>query len=122
MIPFGIHTATLFHRQRIETDGRAGEEWTKQLLSGCSWRERVISYAAATEVVRSAETVCRIPPDQPKPAVGDVLVKGDCADIVNTAADAARLIDRYGYDSAFRVSSVADNTGAHLPHWTARGG
>ena len=121
MIPFGTHTATLFHRQRIETDGRAGEEWTKQLLSGCSWRERVISYAASTEVVRSAETVCRIPPDQLKPVVGDVLVKGDCADIVNTAADAARLIDRYSHDGAFRVSSVADNTGAHLPHWAARG-
>lgn len=123
MIPFGTHTATLYHRQRTGEGRNAHEVWTRHLLKGCSWRERATSYAATatSEVVRTAETVCRIPAGQQQPFTGDILVKGSCAEEIATASDAARLIDRYGHIGAFRVTDVSDNTGAHLAHYAARG-
>lgn len=121
MIPFGDHIVTLYHRERIEVDGRAGEAWSRHILTGCSWRDRVVSYTTSTEVLRNAETVCRVPPGQQKPSVGDVMVKGETAEIAAGAADAARILERYTPAGAFRVTSIADNTSAPLPHFAARG-
>lgn len=119
MLPFANETMTLYHRIRDETGGRTAETWTRHILTGCSWRRTVRSRMAENALIDVNEVSCRIPLGQTAPSVGDLLVRGVCSETPVTAREVA-LLEKSGAD-AFRVSSVADNTGAPLPHFCARG-
>ena len=78
---------------------------------------------AENAVLGTSYAICRIPPGQQMPAVGDVIVRGDVKKTVKSALDAANLLASHRTGDAFRVTSVADNStgGVPLPHIAARG-
>lgn len=121
MLPFAHETVTLYHRIRDETEGRTSETWTRHVLTGCSWRRTVRDQLTDGAVLKTLETVCRIPAGQViSLSAGDLLVRGECAETPSTAREIA-LLEKSGAD-AFRVTAVSDNMSAPLPHVAARGG
>ena len=115
MIPFGNQTVTLFHK--------ANSTYTRYVLSNCSWRQKNIRIVSDGAVIRTVETVCRIPNGQQKPTVGDLLVLGVNNATVSNDVDASRMRDSVNSSggAAFRAQSVKDNTNAPIPHFCAAG-
>lgn len=128
MIPFGNQTVTLLARNRVVgEDGRTHENWTRHTLTGCSWRSSAVQTADSNAVRNDWDYTCRIPGDQRKPQVGDVLILGTVAHLrvaaSITAQEAAELLNSLRTTGAFRVESVRDNAmaGFPAPHYVARG-
>ena len=64
--------------------------------------------------------VCRIPAPAPNIALGDIIVRGNCADEIDDSVsgqNAADLVERNRLN-ALRVTEIHDNTRAHIamPH------
>lgn len=115
MIPFGTETVTLLHK--------SGDTWQPVAIAGASWRQKTVRILMDSAVRYTTETTCRIPTSAPRPDPGDVIVRGACKDSAGTAIELVRLLEKYRPQGAFRVQSVADNTGEGipLPHYAARG-
>ena len=115
MIPFGTETVTLLHK--------SGNTWRPVAIAGTSWRQKTVRVLTDSAVRYTTETTCRIPISALRPDPGDVIVRGTCKDSAGTAIELVRLLEKYRSQGAFRVQSVADNTGegVPLPHYTARG-
>lgn len=115
MIPFGGEIVTLLHK--------SGDTWQPVTIAGASWRQKTVRVLTDSAVRYTTETTCRIPPNALRPDPGDVIVRGNCEDSADTAIELVRLLEKYRPQGAFRVQSVADNTGAGvpLPHYAARG-
>lgn len=119
MIPLGRETVTLYHRVETEENGRKRLSWQRILLEGCFWR-----HAARYSLANSREVVCRIPAEQMRPVIGDVLVLGEVTDAVGSAVDLCDVLERYHeMPGAFRVMAINDNhhRGFPLAHYAARG-
>ena len=115
MIPFGTETVTLLHK--------SGNTWRPVAIAGTSWRQKTVRVLTDSAVRYTTETTCRVPISALRPDPGDVIVRGTCKDSAGTAIELVRLLEKYRSQGAFRVQSVADNTGegVPLPHYTARG-
>ena len=115
MIPFGTETVTLLHK--------SGNTWRPVAIAGTSWRQKTVRVLTDSAVRYTTETTCRIPISALRPDPGDVIVRGTCKDSAGTAIELVRLLEKYRSQGAFRVQSVADNTGegVPLPHSAARG-
>lgn len=115
MIPFGTETVTLLHK--------SGNTWRPVAIAGASWRQKTVRVLTDSAVRYTTETTCRIPISALRPDPGDVIVRGTCKDSAGTAIELVRLLEKYRSQGAFRVQSVADNTGGGvpLPHYAARG-
>lgn len=123
MIPFGHETVTLIRRETAVTDGRTQASYRKVILTGCSWRRSDELHMNGNGVIGSETVTCRIPSGQTKPRAGDLLILGNYAGTVSSAADFKGIVDTLKPDGgAFVVQSVTDNTlsGAPMPHWKAR--
>ena len=116
MIPFGIHTVTLYHKD--------GSGYTKYVLTRCSWRPKDVHSYADNALTHTVETTCRFSSDMQKPSAGDLFVLGECTETVSSDIEASRLRDRIIREGgqAFRATAVSDNAnGAPLPHYAATG-
>lgn len=115
MIPFGNKTVTLYHREN--------GKYTAYALGGCSWTQKRVRTISDGAIVASLETVCRIPNDQQKPAVGDLLVLGSSDAKAENDIAISRLRDSVNLSggSAFRVQTVKDNECTALAHFCATG-
>lgn len=115
MIPFATETVTLLHK--------FGDTWQPVTITGASWRQKTVRVLTDSAVRYTTETTCRIPQSAQRPDPGDVIVRGNCEASADTAIELVRLLEKYRPQGAFRVQSVADNTGAGipLPHCAARG-
>lgn len=115
MIPFGNQTVTLFHK--------ANGAYTRYALSNCSWQQKSVRVVLDGTVIRTVETVCRIPSGQQKPAAGDLLVLGVNNATASNDVEVSRLRDSVNSSggAAFRAQSVKDNTNAPIPHFCVAG-
>lgn len=115
MLPFGTHTATLYHREN--------GAYKRYRINGASWKQTDVRSVSDNALFHAVETVCRIPENQQKPFIGDLLVKGNCSKEVTNDIEIVRLRESVisSGGSAFRVKSVKDNTDAPLPHYAASG-
>lgn len=115
MLPFGTHTATLYHKE--------SGVYNRYVLSGVSWRQKDVNGVSDNALIHTVETVCRVPEGQQKPSTGDLLVKGICTKEANSDIEISRLRDSINKleGRAFRVQSVKDNTDAPIPHYAATG-
>lgn len=115
MVPFGNQTVTLFHK--------ANGTYIKYTLSNCSWRQKDVRAVSDGVVFHTVETVCRIPEDQQKPIVGDLMILGTTFETASNDIEISRLRDSVNSSggAAFRVSIVKDNTNAPIPHFCAQG-
>lgn len=116
MIPFGVHTVTLLHRES------AG--YVRSVAHGCSWRMREVSTITDNARRRTIETTCRMPVDGVKPVPGDLLIMGDVQASANSETALVRLLCQLKSNgiAAFRVNRVLDNAGgAPIPHYAAFG-
>lgn len=119
MIPLGREAVTLYRRVAQQSGGRTRISWQRISLDGCSWR-----HAARYSLSNAHEVVCRIPADQTRPAIGDVLVLGHVEDEIGTAVQLCEMLEKYReVPGAFRVQAINDNhrAGFPLPHYAARG-
>lgn len=116
MIPFGFQTVTLLHK----TDGG----YARHTLTGCSWMDSTERTLSEGAMFRTQKTTCRIPGDQQKPSVGDLLILGDVTAQAKNDVEAVRLRESLERDRTpvFRVQTVSDNTRTGLlPHYAAEG-
>ena len=120
MIPLGREAVTLFHRvETIDEAGRTKLSWRRIWLDGCFWR-----HAARYSLSNAREVVCRVPAEQQRPGIGDVMVLGHVNDAPQSALELCAVLDRYRQNGgAFRVKAVNDNVrrGFPLAHYAARG-
>lgn len=120
MIPLARETVTLYHRVETEgADGRTHLTWRRILLEGCFWR-----HAARYSLSNAHEVVCRIPADQTRPVIGDVLVLGNAPDEPESAVELSAVLEKYReMPGAFRVTAINDNhhRGFPMAHYAARG-
>ena len=83
MIPFGNRSVTLLHKT---ADG-----YQAVALTGCSWQDAAAQTMGDKSVTRTAETTCRIPAGQQKPAPGDLLVLGEAEVAARNEVELIRL-------------------------------
>ena len=124
MIPFGNETVTLVVRSENIVSGRTQVSYSTKTRTGCSWMRTARVERVGEVMVPQEGIVCRVPADQRKPQVGDLMILGDVVVTVQSGADYQKLIERYrGTDGAFVVASVTDNArpGMPMPHYAARG-
>ena len=115
MIPFGNHAITLFHKN--------GAMYDRYVLTGCSWRSGKERSLIENAVVITETTICRMPPECPKPDPGDLLVLGVIDEVPEGEIALVQLMERLRTDGyrVFRIRSCSDNTGAPLAHYAATG-
>lgn len=120
MIPLGREAVTLYRREETTDEaGRTRFSWRRIWLDGCSWR-----HAARYSLSNAHEVVCRIPAEQARPGIGDVLVLGRVKDEPQSALELCEVLERHrAMDGAFRVVAVNENMrkGFPLAHYAARG-
>lgn len=109
-------TITLYHCDL--RDGKA--KWTKQVLSGCFLQIKPARQQVDMSWRDGVDGVCRIPAPAPNIALGDIIVRGNCADEIDDSVsgqNAADLVERNRLN-ALRVTEIHDNTRAHIamPH------
>lgn len=114
-IPFGDKAVTLLHK--------GADGYQRYALTGCSWSMTNARTIVNGSSVYSAETTCRIPGAQQRPAPGDLIVLGE--HIVAAASDIelVRLLELLHVSgvAAFRVQRVKDNRNGPMPHFAATG-
>lgn len=116
MIPFGNRAVTLLHKT---ADG-----YQVVALTGCSWQDTSAQTMGDKSVTRTAETTCRIPAGQQKPAPGDLLVLGEAELAARNEVELIRLRESLlkSGKAAFRAQRVSDNSRMGLlPHYAASG-
>ena len=120
MIPLGREAVTLYHRvETTDEAGRTSFSWRRIWLDGCFWR-----HAARYSLSNAHEVVCRIPAEQQRPGIGDVMVLGRVKDLPQSALELCEVLEKYRKgDGAFRVAAVNENMrrGFPLAHYAARG-
>lgn len=122
MLPFGTEEVTLLQWVEDVEDGRTRVHYSRHDLSGCSWRRRSVWTREGSRMVRSEEICCRIPAGQVVPRAGDVLFRGSLREPIEDSAALSALMEAQRETGAFRIASVADNTGgAGLAHYAASG-
>lgn len=125
MIPFGNEVVTLISRDEYKDEnGRRHARYSAARLTGCSWKRVARAYLTGDGVkAYQEETVCRVPYGQPAPKAGDLLIRGEAYERVESAAQFEKLLERYrDGGGAFTVAAVSDNTRPGLPlrHYAAR--
>lgn len=119
-IPFGNETVTLIHKTSTEDMySRTHIEYVKILLTECSWIRTQKQHKDDAVHVPSEVIICRIPPDQKAPHVGDMLILGNYTGSIANGQDFQRVIEGMkGNGGAFLVASVSDlnRPGFPLPH------
>lgn len=108
-------TITLYH-----CDLRDGKpKWQKSVLIGCFLQIKPARQQVDMAWRDGVSGVCRIPAPSPDVALGDIIVRGNCADEIDgtTVNRAADLIER-NKGNAMRVVEIHDNSRAHVavPH------
>lgn len=120
MIPLAGERVTLYHRtEQLREDGRTEWTWQRIVLDGCFWR-----HAARYSLSNAHEVVCRIPAEQTRPVIGDVLVLGETEDEPVSAVELSAVLEKYREQpGAFRVKAINDNhhRGFPMAHYAARG-
>lgn len=122
-IPFGNQDVTLIHRTEYVVGGKTSVLYSCIHLSGCSWIRKHVRNVADNSATYIEEVTCRIPHEQTKPNLGDLLILGNVTENVSGKADYQGLIEKYKQNGAFIAESIDDfdKKGFPIPHYCVKG-
>lgn len=132
MNPNYIHTITVYNRIRPHDSPTKRDIWYRTVLQSCFWqcKTKEQQMAGSTRMTPENTFVVRIPQKQDCPqnpdylpyrkwiqspdgyftlAKGDIIVHGECDEMISPDFPAAELLKKYAED-AFIITSTADNT------------
>jgi len=103
-------TVTLYHCLKAAENG-GKEAWTKTVIKGCFYSETEGRTFSNLMENAADKHICRMPISAyAPPSVGDVIVLGECGDVI-TGEKGSRVNDLLKANPhAFKVQSVTDNS------------
>lgn len=138
MNPNYIHTITVYNRVRPQDSKEKRDIWYRTVLQNCFWqcKTKDQQMAGSTRMTPENTFVVRIPqnPDYlpyrkwiQSPdgnftlTKGDIIVHGECEDMISSEFPATELLKKYTED-VFVITATADNTGCLFEkHYRAGG-
>lgn len=142
MNPNYIHTITVYNRIRPQDSKAKRDIWYRSVLQNCFWqcKTKDQQMAGSTRMTPENTFVVRIPQYSPQNpdylpyrkwiqspdgnftlAKGDIIVHGECEDMISPEFPATELLKKYAED-AFVITAAADNTGCLFEkHYRAGG-
>lgn len=109
-------TITLYHCDL----SKGKPTWSKHVIANCFLQIKPARQQVDMSWRDGVEGVCRIPAPAPAVALGDIIVRGNCADEIDVTVAGSRandLLER-SRANAMRVTEIHDNSRAHVavPH------
>lgn len=116
--PTFIHTITLFHQVREESNPRSAPTWEKTVYERCYFGAETVKQVNGTQVSQANNFICRIPAESDSEVViapGDIVAKGKVLDVIEDAQGkrASDFLNKH-QGTSFTVRAVSYNTVLHL--------